>query len=56
VPKPACRDPRDDHILALALAAKVDPIVSGDDEGLALGDFQGIPIVAPLQAVQRIPI
>ena len=54
LPQPACRDPDDDHALALALAAKVDLIVSGDDDLLALGSFEGIPIVNPAQAVQRI--
>jgi predicted nucleic acid-binding protein len=37
-------------VLALALAAKVDLIVSGDNDLLSLGSFEGIPIVAPAQA------
>jgi predicted nucleic acid-binding protein len=49
-----CRDPDDDQALALALAARVDLIVSGDDDLLALGSFEGIPIVSPAQAVKRI--
>ena len=54
LPQPVCRDPQDDHALALALAAKVDVIISGDEDLLALGNFQGIPIVAPAKAVQMI--
>lgn len=54
LPQPVCRDPDDDHALALALAARVDFVVSGDEDLLALGNFQGIPVVTPAQAVQRI--
>ncbi len=54
LPQPVCRDPDDDAILALALAARVELIVSGDDDLLALGNFQGVPIVSPAQAVKRI--
>jgi len=39
---------------ALALAAQVDLIVSGDDDLIALMQFQGIPIATPTQAVQRV--
>lgn len=39
------RDPDDDHVLACALAAKADLIVSGDKRHLLiLGAYQGIPI------------
>lgn len=51
LPQPMCRDPDDDAVLALALAAKVDWIVSGDDDLLALQVFQGIAIIAPAQAL-----
>lgn len=54
LPQPVCRDPEDDQVLALALAARVELIVSGDDDLLALGNFEGMPIVSPAQAVQRI--
>ena len=52
--QPVCRDPDDDEVLALALAAKVDLIVSGDDDLLVLQVFGGIPIFTPAQAFQRI--
>ena len=51
LPAPVCRDPDDDRVLALALAAKVDLIVSGDKDLLSLSRFQGIPIVAPTEAI-----
>ena len=54
LPQPVCRDPDDDAVLALALAAKVDWIVSGDNDLLSLGSFEGIPIITPAEANRRI--
>ncbi len=55
VPRVVAHDADDDHVLACALTAKVDLIVSGDKHLLGLGGhYQGIPIVSPVQAVQRI--
>ena len=54
LPKPVCHDPDDDEVLALAIAAKVELIVSGDKDLLSLGSFEGIPILAPAQAVSLI--
>jgi putative PIN family toxin of toxin-antitoxin system len=54
LPSPVCRDPDDDELLAAALAAQADLIVSGDRDLLALVAFQGIPIVSPAQALERI--
>lgn len=51
---PVCRDPDDDHVLALALAAAADLIVSGDADLLSLGSFQGIPVVSPTGALRII--
>lgn len=53
VPKVA-RDPDDDQVLAAALAAQADLIVSGDGDLLTLGIFQGIPIITAAGAVERI--
>ena len=48
-------DPDDDHVLAAALSGAVDLIVSGDKwDLLALGSYQGIPIVTARQAMERI--
>ena len=43
----ACRDPRDDKFLELALSGIATHIVSGDQDLLALNPFQGIPIITP---------
>lgn len=40
-------DPDDDVILATALAANADVIVTGDSHLLALERYEGIPIVTP---------
>ena len=42
--QPVCRDPDDDAVLALGVAAKVDFIVSGDRDLLTLNSFQGIAV------------
>lgn len=41
---PVCRDPSDDAILACALAASADLIVTGDQDLLSLKAYNGIPI------------
>lgn len=48
------RDPPDDHVLACALAASADLVVSGDDDLLSLGSFKGIRIVTAAEAVKLI--
>lgn len=48
-------DPADDHVLACALAARGDAIVSGDRHLLALDAYRGIPILTPADALGRIP-
>lgn len=48
-------DPKDNPILATGIAGLADLIVSGDKTHLlALGHVQGIPIVAPREAVVRL--
>lgn len=51
---PASRDPDDDHVLACALAARADLIVTRDFDLLDLGTYQNIPILAAADALRRI--
>ena len=51
LPQPVCRDPDDDEVLALAIAAKVELIISGDNDLLSMKSFEGIPIIAPAEVV-----
>lgn len=44
--KPA-RNPEDEMVLATAVAAHVDYVVSGDKDLLVLREHEGIPIVSP---------
>jgi putative PIN family toxin of toxin-antitoxin system len=43
----ACRDPKDDKFLDVAVSGKADVIVSGDQDLLVLHPFSGIPILPP---------
>jgi uncharacterized protein len=46
---PVCRDPDDDLVLATALAAGADVIITGDKDLLILGAHEGIRIRSPRQ-------
>ena len=48
----ACRDPKDDKFLELAVSGRADLIVSGDQDMLALNPFRGISIVTPAAFVR----
>jgi putative PIN family toxin of toxin-antitoxin system len=50
----ACRDPKDDKFLELAISGGADVIVSGDADLLALHPFRGIPIETPAAFLRRI--
>lgn len=43
----ACRDPKDDKFLSLAVNGDATHIISGDADLLALHPFEGIPILSP---------
>ena len=45
--RPVCRDPDDDLVLATAVAARADCIITGDDDLLILDRFAGIAILSP---------
>ena len=47
-------DPDDDHVLACALAARADWIVSGDRHLLDLKHYQGMRIISAAEAVRSL--
>jgi putative PIN family toxin of toxin-antitoxin system len=49
----ACRDPKDDKFLELAVNGRAALIVSGDADLLALDPFRGIPTITPAVFVRR---
>ena len=53
LPRPVCRDTDDDHVLACAVAAHADLIVSGDDDLLSLGFYESIPIMSASAALAK---
>jgi uncharacterized protein len=53
-PHPAvCRDPGDDYLVALARAARVDALVTGDRDLLALDDI-GVAVITPRELVVQL--
>ena len=52
----ACRDPRDDKFLELAIDGKADLIITGDQDLLTLHPFHGIPIITPTQFLALPPL
>ena len=49
----ACRDPKDDKFLDVALAGGAHALITGDLDLLALHPFHGIPIVTPAEFLTR---
>ncbi|MER2513172.1 MAG: putative toxin-antitoxin system toxin component, PIN family [Nitrosomonas ureae] len=47
-------DPKDNHIVACALAGKANLIVSGDKDLLRLKEYEGIPIVRPMDFLRTL--
>ncbi|MBV5294172.1 MAG: putative toxin-antitoxin system toxin component, PIN family [Curvibacter lanceolatus] len=57
VPRVIAADADDDQVLAAALAARADLIVSGDKQHLLpLGSYQGIAIVDAAEALRRLKL
>jgi uncharacterized protein len=54
VPRVVPDDADDDQVIAAALAAGADSIVSGDADLLSMGSHDGIPIITAAQAAQQI--
>jgi putative PIN family toxin of toxin-antitoxin system len=51
----ACRDPKDDKFLELAVSGHGTHVVTGDSDLLALNPFQGIEILPPHRLLQTSP-
>ena len=54
LPEPVCRDAADDVVLATAVAAGADAIVTGDKDLLVLESYRGIRIVSPRSLLERL--
>lgn len=54
VPPTVLADPDDDHVIACAVAAKADFIVSGDSHLLVLKKHQDIPILRVTDALDKL--
>ncbi len=50
----ACRDPKDNMFLELAVSAKADYIITGDKDLLVLNPFRGTQIISPEEFVEKI--
>ena len=53
VPRVVPNDTDDDQVIAAAVAAGADWIVSGDADLLSMGSYQGIPILTAAQAAPQ---
>lgn len=49
----ACRDPRDDKLLELALCGRADFVVTGDPDLLVLNPFRNIVILTPADFIAQ---
>jgi len=50
----ACRDPKDNKFLEVAVAGQAEVLVTGDEDLLVLHPFEGIPIVTPVDFLRRL--
>lgn len=46
------RDPKDDPVVACAVEGQADYIVSGDQDLLVMGEYEGVQVVTPRQFVE----
>lgn len=49
-----CRDYKDNFLLNLAVDAKADYLVTGDEDLLSLGEIENIPIINYNQLIDRL--
>lgn len=54
MPPAELRDLDDVHVLACAVSAEADAIVTGDKDLLTLESFAGIPIIDAAEALKRL--
>lgn len=54
VPAGSVRDPADEAVLAAAVGGNADVIVTGDEDLLTLGTFEGVTIVTPSLFLQSL--
>jgi putative PIN family toxin of toxin-antitoxin system len=47
-------DPKDDHVVACAVEGQADYIVSGDQDLLVLGEYEGVQVVTPRRFVEML--
>lgn len=47
----ACRDPKDNKFLELAISGEADVLISGDKDLLVLNPFRGVEIITPREFV-----
>ncbi len=52
-PIKACRDPKDDKFLEVALNGEANLILTGDRDLLALHPFRGVDILSPREYLER---
>lgn len=50
----ACRDPKDDKFLELAVNGEADMIITGDQDLLVLNPFEKIPIIRPKEFLKQL--
>ena len=50
----ACRDPKDNKFLELAVSGQASHIITGDRDLLALHPFESIPILAPRDFLEEV--
>lgn len=48
----ACRDPKDDHVLEVAINGRAATIVTGDEDLLELNPFRGVEVVTPRRFIK----
>jgi putative PIN family toxin of toxin-antitoxin system len=51
-PVSACREPKDDKFLSLAVSGNAQAIVSSDDDLLSMVRFEGVAILSPRQFLE----